>query len=317
MQVLLWTLILIGFVSLMVIVISPSLGIQTAGKELVWVGVYDHKNGLGRYMAINAVLTWIVIQDSKRKWLLWGNFILAVIMVIMSRSATSLLVLGATIGFLPIFRVWRWRNARWLPGMLITGILLASIAVVLLSDNESAGLDWFYLALGRNPGFNTLQVRLALWKVVLEGALQRPWLGFGYGNTSFYGMMDAFVLGGNLWTAQQAHNGYLEIFMQLGLVGLATMLVHVILGFRRGFWLARMTRSTESLWVLAFLNILLLFNLTYSAYLGQLTAPWTIYVALTYSVCYQLDIRKDISDNSSFEEQNLKNSGQIDEMQVG
>lgn len=299
MQVFLWTLIVIEILSLIVIMAAPSLGVQAAGGKPVWVGIYDHKNGLGRYMAINAILSWIMLKDSKKKWLLWTNFFLSVFLVIMSSSATSLIVMLVTICLLPIFQVWRWRNARALPGLLILGILSTSILVVFLTDQEYAGLDYFFVALGRNPSYNTLQVRMALWNIVVEKAQQRPLFGYGYGNTSVYSTLDSVALARSVWTPEQSHNGFLEIFMQLGLVGLAAMVLHIILGFRRGFILARLTKANEALWVIAYLIILLLFNLTYSIYLGQLTMPWTIYVALSLSVCFQL---KKIGDMSGSEE---------------
>lgn len=288
MQVVLWMLGLVAFLSLIVIMVSPSIGTQTAGGNKVWVGLYDHKNGLGRYMAIGATLSWIMVKNSRKKWLLRGFFILAVVMVLMSGSGTSLLGLVATLALLPIFRVWRWRHARALPGLVILGLLSTSIAVVFLTKLEYSGLDWFFVALGRKPEHNTLQVRAALWDVVFQKAQQRPWLGYGYGNSSVYETLDSVALSGSEWLPEQAHNGFLEIFMQLGVVGLAAMFYHVVLNFQRGIKLARMTKSNESLWALAFLILLLIFNLTYSVYLGQLTVPWTIYVALTFSVIYQL-----------------------------
>ena len=288
MQVIAWTLGIIAVLSMIVVVAFPAVGTQTAGENTVWVGVFDHKNGLGRYMAISAILSWILMKDSKKKWVLWGNFIFAIGLILMARSATSLFAVFATLSLLPIYRVWRWRNARALPGIVILGLLTASIAIVFLTKLEYAGLDWFFVALGRRPEHNTLQVRMALWDVVLQKAQQRPWLGFGYGNTSIYETLDSVALSGSVWEPEQAHNGFLEIFLQLGLVGLAAMVYHIILGFRRGILLARLTKTKEALWVLAYLTILLLFNVTYSVYLGQLTVPWTIYVALTLSMCFQL-----------------------------
>lgn len=297
MQVLLWVFILIAVVSLIVIVVSPSVGIHVAGGRSVWVGVFDQKNGLGRYMAISAVLSWIMITDSKRKLFLWGNFFLAMILVLMARSATSLIVVPVTISFLPILRVWKWRNFRALPGIFILGLLLISFLVILLTDREYAGLDWFFTMLGRNLDSNTLKVRIALWNGVLESALRHPWLGVGYGNTSVFDALDSVALFGTEWLPEHAHNGFLDIFVQLGLVGLGAMLLHVVVGFRRALLLARLTKTNESLWVLAYLTILLLFSITYSIYLGQYTAPWSIYVALTLSVCFQLSRMEASSKN--------------------
>lgn len=292
MQVIAWTLGIIAVLSLFVIIFLPAIGTQTAAGKTVWVGLYEHKNGLGRFMAINAVITWIMIKDSRRKWLSWGIIVLSLVMVLMTRSATSLVALIATLCLLPIYQVWRWRNARALPGIILLGLLMGSIVIVFLTNLQYAGLDWFFDVLGRNLSRNTLQVRMALWDVVLDKAQQRPWLGFGYGNTSIYDTLDEISLVGSTWSPEQAHNGFLEIFLQLGLVGLVAMVYHVVLGFQRGILLAGLTKSKEALWVLAYLTILLLFNLTYSVYLGQLTMPWTIYVAITLSVCFQLVNKK-------------------------
>lgn len=302
MQVIAWTLGIIAFLSLFVIIIFPAIGTQTAAGKTVWVGLYEHKNGLGRFMAINAVITWITIKDSRRKWFSWGIILLSFIMVLMTRSATSLVALIVTLCLLPVYRVWRWRNARALPGLILLGLLTGSIVIVFLTNIQYSGLDWFFDVLGRNLSRNTLQVRMALWDVVLDKALERPWQGFGYGNTSIYNTLDEIALVGSTWSPEQAHNGFLEIFLQLGLIGLAAMLYHVVLGFQRGIVLARLTKSKEALWVLSYLTILLLFNLTYSVYLGQLTMPWTIYVAITLSVCRQLANKKIVLTVPGIEE---------------
>jgi len=296
MQVFAWTLGIVAVLSLIVAVAFPAVGTQTAGGYTVWAGIYDHKNGLGRYMAISAILSWILMMDSKKKWLLWGNFLFAIGLILMARSATSLLAVIVTMCLLPIYRVWRWRNARALPGIVIIGLLAASIGIIILITSHDVNLDLFFSALGRNPDNNTLQVRSALWDIVVEKAKQRPWLGYGYGDAWIYTEGSGnLVWYGNIWEYKQAHNGFLEILLQLGLVGLVAMVYHILLGFHRGIKLARLTKTKEALWVLAYLTTLLLFNLTYSVYLGQLTVPWTIYVALTLSMCFQLARIKIVS----------------------
>ncbi|MCJ7631806.1 hypothetical protein MUP77_05335, partial [Candidatus Bathyarchaeota archaeon] len=67
MQVFAWTLGIAAVLSLIVAVAFPAVGTQTAGGYTVWAGIYDHKNGLGRYMAISAILSWILMMDSKKK----------------------------------------------------------------------------------------------------------------------------------------------------------------------------------------------------------------------------------------------------------
>jgi O-antigen ligase len=82
--------------------------------------------------------------------------------------------------------------------------------------------------MGRDP---TLTGRTDLWKILLS-VNEHPLLGAGY---------ESFWLGERLekiweilpWRANEAHNGYLEIFLNLGLVGLALLVVIIATGYRR------------------------------------------------------------------------------------
>jgi len=96
------------------------------------------------------------------------------------------------------------------------GLLVAGATCLFVVLDLSFGIVQFTVTdlLGRNMTFTD---RVPLWNALLELGLKRPLLGYGYGG---------------FWTAErvsytdgffQGHNGYLEVFVQGGFVGIALL----------------------------------------------------------------------------------------------
>jgi len=82
----------------------------------------------------------------------------------------------------------------------------------------------------------TLTGRTILWRFVLEEISFHPWFGVGFG--SFWGIGDtspAVIFGaGFISTARQGHNGYLDILLTTGIVGLIFFSVFMMTTFLYG-----------------------------------------------------------------------------------
>ena len=74
------------------------------------------------------------------------------------------------------------------------------------------------LLLGKDP---TLTGRTGIWKLVIASAVKRPILGFGYRAfwTGLQGESAHLALTEG-WSPTGAHNGFLDVWLNLGLVGL-------------------------------------------------------------------------------------------------
>jgi O-antigen ligase len=115
-------------------------------------------------------------------------------------------------------------------------------------------------SLGRDP---TLTGRTELWATLLEMSAH-PWLGAGF---------ESFFLGDRLellwekywWQPNQAHNGYIEIYLTLGRVGLILMGVLMWTGYRNAVQVFREDPMAGSL-RLTFLIIALVYNVTEAAF---------------------------------------------------
>ena len=129
--------------------------------------------------------------------------------------------------------------------------------------------------LGRNP---TLTDRTIIWKSVLS-VNTNPLVGTGY---------ESFWLGSRLemvWQAaghvNEAHNGYLEVYLNLGLIGLALLIAFVITSYRH---ICQMLTGGSILasFSLALWTILLFYNMTEAAFKSQLM--WLVFLLIAITV---------------------------------
>lgn len=157
-----------------------------------------------------------------------------------------------------------------------TWVVLAGLLLLWL---ESV-FDLYHAALallGRNP---TLTDRTIIWDTVLE-MQDQPLFGFGF---------ESFWLGDRLeklwsaywWLPTQAHNGYIEIYLHLGAVGVALLLAVILSAFRN------IARRFESDFLLARLQMallfaILLFNYTEAGF-KAVHFMWTVFY-LVATVC--------------------------------
>ncbi len=258
----------------------PDYGVMTSQEGGVhqgaWRGVYIHKNGLGRMMVLSA-LVFLLSASSNRKycWIFWTGFILSIAIIVLSTSKTALAILLTSIVLLPFYKALRWSSGL-ATSFAISTILVGGSVAVLLTSNAEAILGVF----GRDL---TLTGRTDLWAAVLDKIGERPWLGYGYGGfwRSWEGE-SAQVLSTVRWAAPHSHNGFLDLWLDLGLLGLLTFALGFLAVCWRSVICLRLIKTSEGLLPLAYLTFLLLANLTESSLLRQ-NSLWILFTVITFS----------------------------------
>lgn len=285
LQLLAWTLGIAGLSSAAVALALPRRGLmgleETAAEAYAhagaWRGVFGHKNVLGRAMVLSA-LVFLFLANSSRKyrWVAWIGFGFSVGLIVLSTSKTALVILPIVMALLPLYRALRWKNTLAV-FVLITLILVGGgVALFLVSNPE-----WFLGVLGRDV---TLTGRTVLWAAVFYKIWERPWLGYGYdGFWQGWDGESAFVWSLVRWEVPNAHNGFFDLWLDLGLLGLSTFtLLFVKTCFRAATWI-RLTNSVEGFIPLTYLTFILLSNLTESSLMRQ-DIFWILYAAFTFSM---------------------------------
>ena len=134
--------------------------------------------------------------------------------------------------------------------------------------------------LGRNI---TLTDRDVLWKVLL-GMHTNPWIGTGF---------ESFWLGNRLeyisdimsWIPNEAHNGYLEIYLNLGIIGL--ILLTPIILFGNKIIINKFEDNVKfKILGMVFLVVLLFYNVTEAAFKGA-NIIWNIFLFMIIDYRYQ------------------------------
>lgn len=218
--------------SVLLIVAYPSLGtyFDTQSNTMYYNGVTTQKNALGETcMVCGLGLLWLLldalesreIPRRKLRIAVYGLMLLtAVGLIVRADSMTSLSTLALG-GAVLIVCAQRWVSAsRSMVHLVVWGAVAAAASAIFL---DSAVLH----SLGRNA---TLTGRTDIWRAVL--ALHtNPLIGTGY---------ESFWLGDRLqfvWDATdkgilQAHNGYLEIYINLGWIGVILLGGLIVTGYK-------------------------------------------------------------------------------------
>lgn len=268
LQVLLVTLTILLAISVVVVAVNPTIGID---RELgnAWRGLFLQKNTTGTAAAICALL-WF------REWIdprLLGRSLCSVallfslFMLVMAKSSTSLLVfcIGTATYLLLRRQYLRFRHPWWVMGLLLVAVLVMAAHVFYVFAGHLPGWDDIAGTIGRAVGKDAdFTGRTDIWQLVLLDVQRHVVLGTGYG--AFWLGVDGparYVAQALNWVPLQSHNGYLDILNELGAIGLGLALCVFV---RHAMLLGRLlvTNREEASMHAAFFIILLVSNVTES-----------------------------------------------------
>ncbi len=265
--------------SFVFIVAIPNWGIMSGIHEGRWRGIYNHKNTLGKVIVPGITVFLLLAFNSKKySWLFWMGFSLAFILLVRSSSTTSLLNGVSLIAASISFRIFRWRDNFMVPSTIVMASF-GTIFYVIVSLTTEAILK----ALGKDT---TLTGRGDMWPYIFEMIGQKPFLGYGYG-AFWYGpdTPSFYIWQATGWTPPNSHNGFLDLWLQIGLLGLLIYLFgFLVITLPKAFYWLRATRTSEGFWPLIYMTYMFLANISETTLMIQNDIFWVIYVAIAFSV---------------------------------
>lgn len=212
--------------SLMLIKYYPHFGdvyARWSGKQM-WVGVSVHKNGLA-FLCILAIFYFVWSFVTRRKDIdikvAWYQYYLEILVFLLSiwlflgpnhtpaNSATSTVALAAGLLFLTGL-LWL-KRINIIPSQKFLITIIAFIIIYGTITPFAGGIVGYNPseALGREE---TLTGRTDIWAFLTPLAMHKPLLGYGYGGFWTEAIREK--------TSSHAHNGYLDIVLNTGFVGL-------------------------------------------------------------------------------------------------
>jgi exopolysaccharide production protein ExoQ len=267
--------------STLFVIFLPSYGIMKDLHLGAWRGIHTHKNGLGQLMALSMLVFTVLVVDNKRHYYLWLGLLASVTLLVLSRSTASMTNAGLVIPFFIILNALRLNYKLMIPTLL--GILTITLTVSFwIKDNADAVAG----SVGKNT---TLTGRTAVWEFVGDMIQKQPWLGYGYGG--FWGGLDgpsAYVWRATQWNPTHPHNGLLQLWLELGLLGVTIYLIGFWRCLVRALAYIRSTNKLAGIWPMAYLIYLILLNLTESHLVSSNSIIWVLYVATYCSLVIAL-----------------------------
>jgi len=251
---------LMGAVAFVAILIGGSFGLRTIAMAVGWLGIaalvlsiglalvnpsvafvaesynrgalegiYPHRNvlafvlviGIGGLLATSVNSKMAQFARVAAVVALWGG-------IWWTNSSTA--KVSASLLLLTGFVLWaiRRREVSQRPRvLLILGMVVMLLIVVVAFNFETVtGL------LGRD---STLTNRTLIWHLVLESASAQPWIGFGWDAVWSHGAQVGDSIRQSVqWDFDHAHNGYLDVLIQTGIIG--TTLLAITVGWAA--WIA-------------------------------------------------------------------------------
>jgi exopolysaccharide production protein ExoQ len=244
------------------------------GNDGTWQGIFGQKNGLGGIMALAVLVEWYIPATAFRSkvlkfvWLSAYGALLA-----LSDSITAFIGVSITLVSIAVFRTLRWRYRVPLPILLGLGALLGGALFPVIITN----MDSVMPLLGRS---GDLTGRTELWSFLVPVILKQLFFGYGYSGFWEGASVESEIIYKNIgWKAMYSHNGYLEIVLSLGLLGLLLILLFVGTGIKRALVVAENKESIQDLWPLAFLVFFLIHNLAECTMMWQNKLEWALCIA--------------------------------------
>jgi O-antigen ligase len=250
----------------------PELGRQYSQWtwQPMFVGVGAQKNSLGAICLIFGIgFAWRLVstyQDKKgegrtRQMAAHGIFLAMVVWLLYksdSMTSVSCLMIGLTVIGATTFR---WVNRRLFFVHVMSIALVGATFSVLFLDFSGGALEM----LGRDP---TLTGRTEIWDATLSLA-GSPYLGTGY---------ESFWLGERFEKVAQivhnhftqAHNGYLELYLNLGWIGVSLAITVMLTTYISITKVLRRDSDEARLW-LAYCLIFIVYNFTEGSF--KMTSP--------------------------------------------
>jgi len=258
--------------SLIAAVAFPVVGRMQDTFPGAWRGLWVEKNTFGGMMVF-AFLAFAAaaLLRPRRAWLWWGMAALSVVLIVMSTSKTSLvaLVLGmAALGFVLLVR----RGGA----IAVVATYLAVVGTVGLGVAIAFAPEIFLNVLGKDA---TLTGRTKIWAAVINLIRQQPWLGYGYGavwtDDSGRGPL-AWIIKQAGYKPEHAHNGWLEQWLGMGIVGLLAWTFCFLICLMQSLWAVFARRG--ALFAFPFVVVYSLMILTESIAVAYNDLRWVLFV---------------------------------------
>ena len=255
-----------------------------------WVGLFGQKNEFGRIVVLATLVVLTAVRKSVGGIIITFLALVAAIgLIIAAQSMTSFVALVGMILVMQFAPTLRW-SARIRRAVQVFGTIIALPALYALIHFRDSVTE----LMGRNA---SLTGRVKIWGLSLASIALKPILGYGY--SAFWpASAEAMRIDVAMnWTVPHAHDAYIELALELGLVGLGLYLGAYLVAMKRAALYMRMEGGNSAKWPLVYLCFVLLYSFTENYVLAPNTIFWMLFVAASCTISQPVGAPELIEDD--------------------
>ncbi|MGL5808070.1 MAG: O-antigen ligase family protein [Xenococcaceae cyanobacterium] len=290
LKLLVWAMAIVVIVSTLFSAAFPGVAIEVGGNAGALRGPFAQKNPFARLMVLAAIAFFVEALSNRRlKFLLWGLIGLSALLIVLANSKTALVLSIVLFLLVPLYRGLRQRTTLVIPLSIATIIIAGSLAVMLMGNWENIAQF-----LGKDA---SLSGRTDLWEISLEKVFERPWFGYGYqsfwmenGEASYVWQAIAKLQGD--YKPPHAHNGFINISLDLGSVGLGLFLLIIAITYGRSLVYLRSGKTTLEIWPIIYTTFFFMYNHSEDTIIAPSSIFWSLLVAAAFTTLKPKEIQQ-------------------------
>ena len=285
-----WVLLIVLVLSVLFALALPTYGLDPQ-HDYRWRGVFTTKNELGRLMVYGGLI-WAVRTVTGEVGRRLGVLVVLgfAVVGVESGSRTALAVAVMLVGA----SLLAWPFPREVSLVVpLKGLVVTSLALVVVLTYGSK--DFLLQLVGADA---RLTGRTGTWSAVWTAIQDHPW--FGYGFEAFWRGIYGPSL--EVWQATgyktpHSHNGFLDLLLDLGLVGLVAFVAAYLIVLPRALEALRVGKGSARMFPFVYLALLVFYNLSESSLVSRRSLEWLLFVAVAAALPLREEERR--SDESS------------------
>jgi exopolysaccharide production protein ExoQ len=247
----------LSILGLLLITLFPRYGIS-AGTDVArsnaWIGIFLDRTSAAKCFVF--LLSPVLAAWGKRLSVARiGYVVLLILMIIKAKSVTPILVLLLYVMFLVALRLGRRAGQK--VSMAVMGIGI--VFVILITPVAIEAIPAILEAFGRDA---TLSGRTGIWSALMVSVSKSPVLGYGF--YAFWLALkgeSANVILATHWTFGYAHNGMMEVLLQLGWFGAIVFLTTLFQAIRDAWFCWWNDREGRYDWYLGIILLTVVYNI--------------------------------------------------------
>jgi exopolysaccharide production protein ExoQ len=260
--------------SIVAAVAFPAYGLDHRGAadaSGAWVGIFGHKNWCAIMVTFFLAAAFYFPAFRLAAKVERAIFIvLALFVIYQTQSRTGWVVTISLLLFIAAEKIVRSFPSDGRSAIVVMGIGLVLIGATLFWQYNNL----LFSVLGKD---STLTGRTTIWQLAFQSIMKRPLLGYGY--RAFWSGLQgesANVSLADHWIVPAAHNGYLDLWLELGGAGLGLFIIVTLRGVKTA--LGCVSQSAFARWSLCIITLTIVANISEGTIMVPNHLAWVFFL---------------------------------------